>query len=161
MDWCIRLAQESYCERKKVGALLVKDNARVIATGYNGTPSGEDNCCEEEIPCEEHEYHNKSTGRLLQTKLVTKPTVIHAEDNVFRKLFKSPETSVGATLYCTLQPCEICAHLIIDAGVVRVVFLEEYRCDKGLDKLRKKDIKVEKYHEKSFNFDTLTDQLYQ
>jgi len=159
MDMALRVAKESYCERKKVGAILVKDNARIISMGYNGTPSGEKNCCEEEIPCTEDEYQNKSAGRLLQTKLVTKSTVIHAEDNVFRKLMRSPETAVNATLYCTMQPCEICAHLIIDAGVVRVVFLETYRCSDGLDKLRKKNIIVEQYHKNPM--DSLQDKLDQ
>lgn len=160
MDMALRVAEESYCQRKKVGAILVKDNSRIISMGYNGTPSGEDNCCEEEIPFTEDEYHNKSTGRFLQTKLVTKSTVIHAEDNVFRKLMRSPETAFNATLYCTMQPCEICAHLIIDAGVNRVVFLEEYRCDKGLEKLRLKNIIVEKYYNDTI-FDVLQDKLDQ
>lgn len=136
MDIAIRVAEESYCIRKKVGAILVKDNSRIISIGYNGTISGEDNSCEETL----------SDGSLQ-----TKSTVVHAEQNVFRKILKSTESSLGATLYITLQPCENCSGLIIDSGIKRVIFKEEYRCDKGLEKLRKKGIIVEKYNDDTFS----------
>lgn len=126
MDIAIRISKESYCKRKKVGAILVKNNSQIISMGFNGTPSGEENCCEE-------------------IENVTKSNVIHAEDNVYRKLLKSSENSLGSTLYCTLQPCERCSEIIIDSGTSRVVFLELYRIDDGVRKLKKQGIEVIQY----------------
>jgi len=152
MDIAVRVSEESKCVRKKVGAILVKDNSRMISMGYNGTPTGEDNCCEDTIPLTEEEaqaqgYSLEDFNNLKMVKTVTKHNVIHAEDNVYRKLLKSTENSLGATLYCTLQPCEICADLIIDSGTVRVVFLNEYRCDKGITKLRKANVEVSQFRD--------------
>ena len=136
MDFAIRVAKESYCIRKKVGAILVKDNKRIISYGYNGTPTGEDNCCEERDNTIEEKFG-------IQYK--TKPNVVHAEDNVYRKLLMSPESSAGAVLYCTLQPCVFCADLIIESGTKKVIYLDKYKCDLGLIKLLEHNIIVEKY----------------
>ena len=117
-------AQNSYCKRRKVGALLVKDRT-IISDGYNGTPSGFENICEDE------------NG-------VTKPYVLHAEANAITKVAKSGNSSEGATLYVTASPCAECAKLIIQAGIKRVVYSEDYRLDDGLQLLRRAGIEVEK-----------------
>ena len=112
-------AQNSSCKRRKVGALLVKDRT-IISDGYNGTPSGFENICEDE------------NG-------VTKPYVLHAEANAITKVAKSGNSSEGATLYVTASPCAECAKLIIPAGIRRVV----YRLTDGIDLLARAGIKVE------------------
>lgn len=116
-------AQNSYCKRRQVGALLVKDRM-IISDGYNGTPSGFENVCEDE------------NG-------VTKPYVLHAEANAITKVAQSGNSSSGATLYVTASPCVECAKLIIQAGVKRVVYRDEYRLTDGVDLLRKAGIIVE------------------
>ena len=115
-------AQNSYCQRRQVGALIVKDRM-VISDGYNGTPSGFENVCEDE------------EGN-------TKPYVLHAEANAITKVAKSNNSSEGATLYITSSPCVECAKLIIQAGIKRVVFSNEYRLTDGVDLLRRADIEV-------------------
>ena len=117
-------AKNSYCKRRQVGALLVKDRM-IISDGYNGTPSGFENICEDE------------NG-------VTKPYVLHAEANAITKVAKSGNNSKGATLYVTASPCMECAKLIIQSGISRVVFRDEYRLTDGVDLLRKAGIEVEK-----------------
>ena len=117
-------ARNSYCKRRQVGALLVKDRM-IISDGYNGTPSGFENVCEDD------------NG-------VTKPYVLHAEANAITKVAKSGNSSSGATLYVTASPCVECAKLIIQAGVRRVVYRDEYRLTDGVDLLRKAGIEVEK-----------------
>ena len=117
-------AKNSYCKRRQVGALLVKDRM-IISDGYNGTPSGFENNCEDE------------NG-------VTKPYVLHAEANAITKVAKSGNNSLGATLYVTAAPCLECAKLIIQAGINRVVYKDEYRLTDGVDLLRKAGIVVEK-----------------
>ena len=117
-------AQNSYCKRRKVGALLVKDKM-IISDGYNGTPSGFENICEDE------------NG-------ITKPYVLHAEANAITKVAKSGNNSLGATRYVTAAPCLECAKLIIQAGISRVVYKDEYRLTDGVDLLRKAGITVEK-----------------
>ena len=117
-------AQNSYCKRRKVGALLVKDRM-IISDGYNGTPSGFENICEDE------------NG-------VTKPYVLHAEANAITKVAKSGNSSEGATLYVTASPCLECSKLIIQSGIKRVVYRDEYRLTDGIDLLRKAGITVEK-----------------
>jgi dCMP deaminase len=127
MDIAHRVAKESYCERKKVGAILVKDNRNIIAYGYNGTTSGADNCCED----------------VVDGLLITKDTVIHAEINVFDKL-----TGVdisGTTMYCTLTPCRPCAEVIAERGITKVIYSEPYRSTEGIDFLIDEGIEVE-YH---------------
>ena len=123
-------AQNSYCKRRKVGALLVKDRT-IISDGYNGTPSGFENICEDE------------NG-------VTKPYVLHAEANAITKVAKSGNSSEGATLYVTASPCAECAKLIIQAGIRRVVYRDAYRLTDGVDLLRRAGIEVEQIpaHEK-------------
>ncbi len=116
-------AKNSYCKRRQVGALLVKDNM-IISDGYNGTPSGFENICEE-------------NG-------VTKPYVLHAEANAISKVAKSGNSSQGATLYVTAAPCIECAKLIIQSGIKRVVYKDEYRLTDGVDLLTRAGIQVEK-----------------
>jgi len=116
-------AENSYCNRRQVGALVVKDNS-IISDGYNGTPSGFPNVCEDE------------NG-------VTIPYVLHAEANALTKLAKSNNSSNGATLYVTTSPCLECAKLIIQAGIQRVVFSERYRIQDGILLLKKAGIEVE------------------
>jgi len=117
-------ASNSYCRRRQVGALIVKDKM-IISDGYNGTPSGFENICEDE------------NG-------VTKPYVLHAEANAISKVAKSGNSSEGATLYVTASPCIECAKLIIQAGISRVVYRDEYRLTDGIDLLRRAGIEVEK-----------------
>jgi dCMP deaminase len=114
-------AENSYCKRRQVGALVVK-NQRIISDGYNGTPSGFDNVCEENN--------------------VTFPYVLHAEANAITKLARSHNNSDGATLYVTAAPCIECAKLIIQCGIKRVIYAEEYRLADGLDLLRKAHIET-------------------
>ena len=116
-------AQNSYCKRRKVGALLVKDRT-IISDGYNGTPSGFENICEDE------------NG-------VTKPYVLHAEANAITKVAKSGTSSAGATLFVTASPCAECAKLIIQAGIRRVVYRDAYRLTDGIDLLERAGIEVE------------------
>ena len=115
-------AQNSYCKRRKVGALLVKDRM-IISDGFNGTPSGFENICEDE------------NG-------VTKPYVLHAEANAITKVAKSGNNSDGSTLYVTSSPCLECSKLIIQSGIKRVVYQEEYRLTDGIDLLRRAGIEV-------------------
>ncbi|SFE94238.1 deoxycytidylate deaminase [Thermophagus xiamenensis] len=115
-------AQNSYCRRRQVGALLVRDKM-IISDGYNGTPSGFENECEDE--------NNK-----------TKPYVLHAEANAITKVARSGNSSEGATLYVTSSPCIECAKLIIQAGIKRVVFSEKYRVEDGINLLKRANIEV-------------------
>lgn len=117
-------ATNSYCKRRKVGALIVKDKM-IISDGYNGTPSGFENVCEDE------------NG-------VTKPYVLHAEANAITKIAKSGNSADGATLYITDAPCIECSKLIIQAGIKRVVYRDEYRLTDGVDLLRRVGIEVER-----------------
>lgn len=120
-------AKNSYCKRRQVGALLVKDRM-IISDGYNGTPSGFENVCEDE------------SG-------VTKPYVLHAEANAISKVAKSGNSSDGATLYVTASPCMECSKLIIQAGIRRVVYRDEYRLTDGIDLLRRAGVEVDKIDE--------------
>lgn len=115
-------AKNSYCKRRQVGALLVKDRM-IISDGYNGTPSGFENECEDD--------NDK-----------TKAYVLHAEANAITKVAKSGNNSQGATLYVTTSPCIECSKLIIQAGIIRVVFLEKYSHDEGLKLLERAGVKV-------------------
>ena len=118
-------SENSYCGRRKVGALLVKDQM-IISDGYNGTPSGFENKCEDE------------EGR-------TKPYVLHAEANAITKVAKSANNCDGSTLYITAAPCLECSKLIIQAGIRRVVYSEDYRSEDGLNLLRKVGIECVQY----------------
>lgn len=115
-------AENSYCKRRQVGALIVKDKM-IISDGYNGTPSGFENVCEDE-------------------NNVTKPYVLHAEANAITKIARSGNNSDGATLYVTAAPCIECAKLIIQAGISRVIYSEEYRIEYGINLLRRAGIEV-------------------
>ena len=117
-------AENSYCIRRKVGALVVKDKM-IISDGYNGTPSGFENVCEDE-------------------NNLTKSYVLHAEANAITKVAASSNSSRGATIYVTSSPCIECAKLIIQAGIQRVVYKDEYRLTDGIDLLRRAGIEVEK-----------------
>ena len=116
-------AENSYCRRRQVGALVVKDKM-IISDGYNGTPSGFENICEDE------------SG-------TTFPYVLHAEANAITKLARSSNNSDGATLYVTASPCIECAKLIIQSGIRRVVYAEKYRLTDGIDLLKNAGVKVE------------------
>lgn len=115
-------AENSYCERRQVGALLVKDKM-IISDGYNGTPSGFENICEDE-------------------QGITKAYVLHAEANAITKVAKSGNSSQGATLYVTTSPCMECSKLIIQSGIRRVVFSEKYRITDGLDLLERSGVEL-------------------
>ena len=115
-------AENSYCKRRQVGAIIVK-NKMIISDGYNGTPSGFENVCEDEND-------------------VTKPYVLHAEANAITKVARSNNSSEGATLYVTSSPCIECAKLIIQAGIKRVVYADSYRLSDGVELLKRADIEL-------------------
>jgi dCMP deaminase len=115
-------AENSYCERRKVGALVVK-NKMIISDGYNGTPSGFENVCEDD-------------------NNITKTYVLHAEANAITKIARSSNSSDGSTLYVTASPCIECAKLIIQAGIRRVVYSEKYRLEDGIELLKKAGIET-------------------
>ncbi|MGG5209637.1 deoxycytidylate deaminase [Chryseobacterium sp. MIQD13] len=123
----LKMAQEwaklSYCKRKQVGALIVKDRM-IISDGYNGTPSGFENCCED-VEGKTHWY------------------VLHAEANAILKLAASTQSAKGATLYLTLSPCKECSKLILQAGITRLVYINEYSDDDGIAFLRNHGIEIE------------------
>ena len=115
-------SENSYCIRRKVGALLVRDKM-IISDGYNGTPAGFDNVCED-------------------TEGATYPYVLHAEANAITKVARSNNSSEGSTLYVTASPCVECSKLIIQSGIKRVVFSEMYRLTDGIDLLKRSGIEV-------------------
>jgi len=115
-------AENSYCKRRKVGAIIVKGRM-IISDGYNGTPSGFENVCEDD-------------------SFITKPYVLHAEANAITKVAKSNYSSEGATLYVTTSPCMECSKLIIQAGIKRVVFSEKYHNTEGLDLLKRAGVEI-------------------
>lgn len=123
----LRIAKEcsllSYCKRKQVGAIIVKDRM-IISDGYNGTPSVFENCCEDE-------------------EGLTRWDVLHAEANAILKVARSTQSCEGATLYITLSPCKECSKLIHQSGIKRVVYHNGYRDDSGLQFLIKAGIEVE------------------
>ena len=127
----LRIAREwgllSYCKRKQVGAIIVKDRM-IISDGYNGTPTGFDNCCEDE-------------------EGLTRWDVLHAEANAILKVARSTQSCEGATLYITLSPCKECSKLIHQSGIKRVVYQNGYRDDSGIQFLRKAGVIVEHIQE--------------
>lgn len=127
----LKMAREwsklSYCKRKQVGALIVKDKM-IISDGYNGTPTGFENCCEDEAGD-------------------TKWYVLHAEANAILKVASSTNSASGATLYITLSPCKECSKLIHQAGITRVVYLDAYRDTSGIDFLQKAGVDVKRISE--------------
>ena len=116
-------AENSYCERRKVGAIVVKDKM-IISDGYNGTPEGFENVCED-------------------SNQITKQYVLHAEANAITKLARSSNNSEGATLYVTASPCIECSKLIIQSGIKRVVYGEKYRLEDGINLLKRAGVDVE------------------
>ncbi len=122
LKMAIEWAKLSHCTRKQVGAIIVK-NGMIISDGYNGTPSGFDNCCENDSN-ETHWY------------------VLHAEANAILKLAKSTNSGEGATLYITLSPCKDCSKLILQSGIKRVVYMNAYKDDEGIAFLSKSDIDI-------------------
>lgn len=132
----LKMAQEwaklSYCKRKQVGALIVKDRM-IISDGYNGTPSGTENTCEDE---------NGNTQWF----------VLHAEANAILKLATSTQSAKGATLYLTLSPCRECSKLVLQAGIQRLVYIEEYSDREGIDFLQKQGVEVVKVAQEELNF---------
>ena len=116
-------SENSYCIRRKVGALLVK-NQMIISDGYNGTPSGFENICEDE-------------------NNVSKPYVLHAEANAITKIARSNNSADGATLYVTTSPCMECSKLIIQSGIKRVVYGEQYRIMDGVELLKRAGIQID------------------
>lgn len=118
LEW----AKLSYCKRKQVGALIVKDRM-IISDGYNGTPSGFENCCEDK------------EGRTLWY-------VLHAEANAILKLASSTQSAKGATLYLTLSPCKECSKLVLQAGISRLVYINEYSDDDGISFLKNHNIEI-------------------
>jgi dCMP deaminase len=121
-------AKLSHCERKQVGALIVKDSM-IISDGYNGSPSGFDNCCEDE------------EGKTVWY-------VLHAEANAIMKVAKSTNNSNGATLYITLSPCKECSKLVLQAGIRRVVYMKGYKDDAGIQFLDKAGVEIVQIEEK-------------
>ena len=127
LDLTLRIAQESYCERLQVGAIIVK-TGNIISFGYNGTPSGFPNVCESEN--------------------VTFDYVLHAESNAITKACKSPISTEGAIMYCTHACCVHCAKLIIQSGITTFVYLQDYRDMSGIDLLRRAGLEVVKVENK-------------
>ncbi len=125
MDIAIRWGKMSHARRKQVGCIIVKDG-QIISDGYNGTPNGFDNDCE--FP--------------TRYGWETKPEVLHAETNAITKLAKGTQSSKDATMYITLSPCFDCAKLIIQSGIKRVVYAEEYKITAGIDLLKQAKISV-------------------
>ena len=125
MEW----AKLSYCKRKQVGALIVKDRM-IISDGYNGTPSGFDNNCEDE---------NGNTNWF----------VLHAEANAILKLASSTQSAKGATLYLTLSPCKECSKLVLQAGISKLVYIQEYKDDDGISFLKNHGIEILKISEQT------------
>ena len=120
-------AKLSYCKRKKVGAIIVKDRT-IISDGYNGTPSGFDNCCEDENG-DTHWY------------------VLHAEANAILKLASSTQSAKGATLYITLSPCKECSKLIVQSGITKVYYINEYKDSEGVRLMKDNGIEVQRVTE--------------
>ena len=142
IDVAERFSQLSSAERLKVGAIVVKDD-RIVSIGYNGTPSGWDNCCEyeEEVLTSEYGKRNwlEKTGQLK-----TKPEVLHAEMNALMKLAKTTESGAGATMFITHAPCLECAKGIYQAGISSVYYKTDYRNSDGITFLEKAGVTVQK-----------------
>jgi dCMP deaminase len=131
----------SYAKRLQVGAVIVKDN-QILATGYNGMPSGWENVCENEVM----QTYAGFEGAILNTKLVTKPEVLHAETNAIAKVAQSTESSKDSTLFCTHAPCMECAKLIYQSGITTVYYKNNYRDESGLNFLRLSGVNVHEHN---------------
>ena len=181
IDNALNSANMSYCKRRKVGAVIVKDN-RTIVNGWNGTVSGEDNECEENFHkksdietakikkiknksdkkvakefCKEYglifvKYETNKNKILVKYKrpsIRTKASVVHAEANAIAFAAKEGIATKDCTLYVTLSPCMNCSNLIIQSGIKKVIFFEEYRDNSGIEHLKRNGIKVKKFKEKN------------
>ena len=140
MDWAKRCAELSHARRLHVGAVIVKDDT-VISYGYNGMPAGWDNNCEDEIG---HVFDD--IGHIVETRLKTKPEVLHAESNAIAKLARSTNSGLGADLFVTHAPCLDCAKLIYQSGISCVWYGANYRDNAGVDFLHQSGVKVEKFN---------------
>jgi dCMP deaminase len=138
----------SAARRKKVGAIVVKDD-RIISIGYNGMPSGWDNNCEDEIVLQDVAFKEQGGPGLEYSYvgLKTKPEVLHAESNAIAKLAKSTESGNGASLFVTCAPCLECAKMIYQSGIKEVFYAEDYRANDGLNFLNKCGIFIRKVNE--------------
>lgn len=136
MDMAYSVAKLSYAKRRQVGCLIVKDD-QIVSFGYNGTPKGFDNECEDVVPCSEG-----CCGECDMATKVTKKEVLHAESNALTKIAKSTLSSDGADLYTTTAPCFDCAKLIIQSGITKVFYNEGYRDMSGVELLEKANINV-------------------
>ena len=136
MDVAERFAQLSSATRLQVGAIVVKDD-RIISIGYNGTPTGWDNACEEVVPPNEWVEFEQ---------LKTKPEVLHAESNAVAKLAKSSESGLGATMFVTHAPCIDCAKLVYQSGIATVYYKNSYRSTQGVLFLEKSGVELIHHH---------------
>jgi dCMP deaminase len=134
-------ADLSSAVRLKVGSVIVRDN-QILATGYNGTPSGWDNRCEDEIV----DSYSGFEGAIHGVKLKTRPEVIHSESNAILKVARSTESSVNATMFCTHAPCIDCAKLIYQSGINTLYYRNTYRSESGVDFLLKSGVNVQRYN---------------
>jgi dCMP deaminase len=145
IDYYMKIAEVtsglSYAKRLQVGAVIVKDN-QILATGYNGMPSGWENVCENEVM----QTYAGFEGAILNTKLVTKPEVLHAETNAIAKVAQSTESSKDSTLFCTHAPCMECAKLIYQSGITTVYYKNNYRDESGLNFLRLSGVNVHEHN---------------
>lgn len=161
MKMALAMSELSYAIRSKVGCIIVSEDGQIISQGFNGTPSGMDNCCEEKILEGYDSCSNDNTcPRHLRKvcdccseygipryKLITKKEVLHAESNAISKCAKwSTASTMNATIYITLSPCVECSKLIIQSGIKRVVYYDEYRNTEGIKLLKAVGIKVEQIH---------------
>lgn len=163
VKYYMTLAQEtaklSTAKRLQVGSVIVRDQ-QILATGYNGTPSGWDNTCEDKVwdsgaggwlspeEIEEkypYEEWHEEAGRNVRYGLKTKPEVLHAESNALLKIARSTESSVDATMFCTVAPCLQCAKLIYQSGITKLYYRDTYRETAGVSFLRKGGVDVEQY----------------
>lgn len=159
MKMALAMSELSYAIRSKVGCIIVSEDGQIISQGFNGTPSGMDNCCEI-ITCESHfndgtcncgcKDNEKTVYRCKSCEfctLTTKKSVLHAESNAIAKCAKwSTASTMNATIYITLSPCIDCSKLIIQSGIKRVVYYDEYRNTEGIELLKAVGIKVEQIH---------------
>ena len=146
MDTATRFADLSSAVRLRVGAVVVKDN-RIISIGYNGTPSGWDNTCEDKVYCDDGDWReqtDKLHDEWVTYKLTTKKEVIHAEANAISKLARSNESGLDGAMFITHAPCVDCAKLIYGAGINTVYYRNSYRDTSGIDFLTKCNIEVNK-----------------
>lgn len=140
MDLAERISKMSYAKRLQVGSVIVKENT-IISFGWNGMPSGWENVCETEVV----ETSEGFDGLTVNTKLVTKPEVLHSEMNALMKVAKSTESSNGSVMFCTHAPCMDCAKAIYQAGIQTLYYKNEYRSTAGLEFLVKSGVIVHKH----------------